>query len=268
MTWFLLALLLWRLAMIVLARTRAPIVTALLVGLSALFLDVGVNYQNILAFFPYFAVGHRMPRTLWRRHLLRPAVRIPCAVVFVLAAWLMVLFSVVGGAHFSRTFEKLSFTYSCFNGYPPEQRAAECSTGRELLRRTAFYLFSSPLVLGFLCIVPTRAGLWTLPGYMSMYVYLWHPLILFNPLVMHHTFEALSWMYGREVTVWNPASSGSAFAMLLPGAFLATAALSTPVARCLLRVLVEPPTDYLFKNREGAEEVSPARSPPPHGYNL
>ena len=85
---------------------------------------------------------------------------------------------------------------------------------------------------------------------------------------MHATFGALSQMYGHEVTVWSPATHGSAFAILVPAALLATALLSTPAARCLLRVLVEPPTDILFKSvRRGDGTMpegvySPARSPP------
>ena len=47
------------------------------------------------------------------------------------------------------------------------------------------------MILGFLCVLPTKRGVWTVPGYMSMYVYLLHPLVLFNPLVMHFAFE---WM--------------------------------------------------------------------------
>ena len=48
-TWFLLALLIWRLSAPLLARAHAPVLLSVLVGLSALFLDLGVNYQNILS---------------------------------------------------------------------------------------------------------------------------------------------------------------------------------------------------------------------------
>lgn len=54
-TWFLLALLIWRLAMPLVLSMRAPVTIALLLGLGALFVDLGVNYQNILSFFPYCA---------------------------------------------------------------------------------------------------------------------------------------------------------------------------------------------------------------------
>ena len=56
---------------------RSPVAASLVIGLFALFVDLGVNYQNILSFFPYFVAGSRIPRSLWHRHLARPAVRVP-----------------------------------------------------------------------------------------------------------------------------------------------------------------------------------------------
>jgi hypothetical protein len=134
-TWFLFALLIWRLTMPLLVRTRAPITLSLVVGLAALFLDLGVNYQNVCAFYPYFVVGKRLPRSLWRTHLSRPSLRLPFAATFLVAAAAVLLYSAYGGARFQRTFGGLAFTYACFNGAPPEQRATECATFSELLRR-------------------------------------------------------------------------------------------------------------------------------------
>ena len=54
------------------------------------------------------------------------------------------------------------------------------------------------------------------------YIYVLHPLIITNGIVMHVAFEALSSLYGREVNVWSPATAGSAAAMLLPVAFVCT----------------------------------------------
>lgn len=263
-TWFLFALLIWRLTMPLLVRTRAPITLSLVVGLAALFLDLGVNYQNVCAFYPYFVVGKRLPRSLWRTHLSRPSLRLPFAATFLVAAAAVLLYSAYGGARFQRTFGGLAFTYACFNGAPPEQRATECATFSELLRRAAFYAGSAPLIVGFLCVLPTRRGLWTVPGYMSVYVYLLHPLILFNPFVMHGTFTLLSRLYGRETTVWSPATETSAVLLLVPCALLVCAALSTPAARCLLWPLVEPPTDRLFVRPDGASgTASPKEQPAP-----
>ena len=103
-----------------------------------------------------------------------------------------------------------------------------------------------------------RRGLWTAPGYMSMYVYLLHPFVLFNPPVMKFTFELLSHIYGHEITVWKPASDASCLLLLVPSALLVCALLSIPITRSLLWPLVEPPTDMLFnlKRAEPSEEES------------
>ena len=93
-----------------------------------------------------------------------------------------------------------------------------------------------------------------------MYVYLLHPLVLFNPWVMHYAFDALSSLYGRETNVWSPATDIGAVALLVPFALAACALLSTPAARCLCWPLVEPPTDLLFSLPPAtkARGVSPA----------
>ena len=271
-TWFLLALLIWRLSMPVLNRTHVPILISLFIGLASLGADLGVNYQNLASFFPYFAIGNWLPRKLWRCHLSRPALRLPFGVSFLVAAAVLLTYSALGAMRFKRSFGGLAFTYACFNGAPPAQRASDCASNRELFHRAAFYVCSAPLILGFLCLLPTRRGLWSVPGYMSMYVYLLHQLILcapparfvrsraafshardrlprrlVNPLVMRYTFAVLSYLYGHEINVWSPASDVGAVAMLVPVALLACAALSTPAARWLLWALVEPPTGLLFK---------------------
>ena len=73
-TWFLLALLLWRAALPTVLATRAPVAFAFAVGLGGTLVDLRVNYQNIVAFFPYFVLGARLPRDVWAR-LRAPAVR-------------------------------------------------------------------------------------------------------------------------------------------------------------------------------------------------
>mmetsp|Transcript_44852 Transcript_44852/g.117655 ORF Transcript_44852/g.117655 Transcript_44852/m.117655 type:complete len:132 (-) Transcript_44852:82-477(-) len=130
--------------------------------------------------------------------------------------------------------------------------------------RALFYAVSLPLIAGFLCALPTSTGIMTLPGHMSMYIYLLHPLLLYNPWIMKTTFDALSCHYHREVTVWSPATDGSAYAALLPAALISCAALSTPWTRAVFWPIVEPPTDrLLFALDTGARAtapISPAKS--------
>ncbi len=166
-TWFLLALLIWRASLPLLASMRQPLLVALAIGLGSLYVDLSVNYQNIASFLPYFVAGHLAPPRVWSA-LAQPRLRIPLAALFVLSSAFLIGFSAVGGAAFSSSFDAVALTYDCFNGAPPDARAHECPTGRELLRRALFYAASVPLVAGFLAALPRSKGLWTHPGYMSM----------------------------------------------------------------------------------------------------
>ena len=76
---------------------------------------------------------------------------------------------------------------------------------------------------------------------------------------MHAAFSYLSEAYGREVTVWRPATEGSAVALLIPSALLVTVLLSLPPTRSLFWVLVEPPTHWLFPAPAGRVGASDAR---------
>jgi hypothetical protein len=276
-TWFLLALIIWRASLPTMLRTRVPMLISLLLAHGALFADLGVNHQNVLSFWPFFVGGALVPRDAWAQ-LNRPDVRRPLAASFVTCALSLALFSAYaeqrfptlttapatsmhvltttparfhryGGQHFHDAFYQLTRTYACFNGSPPDPsgvKLSECSSMRELGRRATFYVASLPLMAGFLCLMPRQSGWLTTPGHLSMYVYLLHPVLLFNPWVLKTTFDALSAHYGREVTVWSPATDGSVFFLLIPASLLACAALSTPWARMLLWPLVEPPIDWLL----------------------
>ena len=84
------------------------------------------------------------------------------------------------------------------------------------------------------------------------------PRVTENRLRFRRT-ALLSSLYGREVTVWSPATEVGAVAILIVPALLGCAALSTPTARALLWPLVEPPTDCLFRRAA----PTPAPTPPP-----
>lgn len=249
-TWFLLALVLWRTLLPLVVQLRWPLTTSLLLAHAALFVDLGLNHQNLFSFLPYFVAGHLLPRSTWDL-LARPGLRLGLAALFLGATAGMIAFSAYGGEAFQQLFLYSVVNYACFTGALPNDEHG-CATLSQLGLRALFYAASLPLLLGFLCLLPTRRGVWTAPGYMSMYVYLLHPLVITNPLVMRSAFGTLSSLYGREVNVWSPATAGSAVAMLLPVAFVCTALLSTPPARMLFRLFVEPPIGWLFKDSGGA----------------
>ena len=256
-TWFLLALVLWRTLLPLVVQLRWPLTISLLLGLAALFVDLGLNHQNLFSFLPYFVAGHLLPRSTWEL-LARPALRAGLAALFVGVTAALIAFSAYGGERFKQLFLLSVVNYACFTGALPNTEEA-CATLPQLGMRALFYAASVPLLLGFLCLLPTRRGPWTAPGYMSMYVYLLHPLVITNPLVMRTAFDALSSLYGREVNVWSPATAGSAVAMLLPVAFVCTVLLSTPPTRVLFRLFVEPPIGWLFTDRAGGGGATRAR---------
>ena len=80
--------------------------------------------------------------------------------------------------------------------------------------RALFYVGSAPLLAGFFAILPPKGGFWTYPGYMSMYIYLLHPLIISNPYVMRVAFEWLTLTYGVKANVWDPTTDGHAVALM------------------------------------------------------
>jgi len=250
-TWFLFALVTWRIALPVMVRLRAPMVTALVLGHAAIFVDLGANYQNVLAFLPYFVAGHLLPPSVWSR-LEEARVRVGLGAFLSVVAVALILFSSGGGALFASADLAATVTYGCMNGITPGDSPRVCVGWEQLPRRALFYVSSAPLLAGFFCLVPRGRGVWSVPGYMSMYVYLIHPLLITNPLVMHWAFAALSQHYGREITVWSPATDFGACAVLSLVALLVTVLLSLPLTRMLASPLVEPPIHRLFRQTTGA----------------
>ena len=64
-TWFLFALAAWRTLLPVLVLLRAPLRLSLVVAHLALYVDLRMNYQNLLSFLPYFLGGFYLPPSLW-----------------------------------------------------------------------------------------------------------------------------------------------------------------------------------------------------------
>ena len=101
-TWFLLALIIWRASLPTMLRTRVPLLISLLLAHGALFADLGVNHHNVLSFWPFFVGGALVPRDAWAQ-LNRPDVRRPLAASFVTCALSLALFSAYAEQHFQRS---------------------------------------------------------------------------------------------------------------------------------------------------------------------
>ena len=82
--------------------------------------------------------------------------------------------------------------------------------------RMGFYLLSCPVIAGFPMHGASRARLALRARPHVHVVYLLHPLLLFNPVVMKLVFDALSTYYRREVNVWSPATDAGRKAVLVP----------------------------------------------------
>ena len=259
---------------------RRPLAFSLLLGLGSLSMDVGLNYQNLLSFLPYFIGGHLLPASAWDV-LGRRVLRRSLAASFVGTTLSLLLFSAYGGQHFEHAFLASCVNYGCFTGALPNTSEG-CANTTQLLLRIVFYVASVPLLAGFFCVLPRRGGFWSYPGYMSMYIYLLHPLIISNPLIMRASFDWLTLAYGRKTNVWDPATAPSAVAIMpcaapplhlslsapaplplrpctspylstgtsLPprrcAALLVTLLLSLPPTRSLFRMAVEPKLAWLF----------------------
>jgi len=236
----------WRALLPLVVQLRAPLVTTFAVAHASLFVDLGLNYQNTLSFMPYFVCGYYMPMELLEWIAIR-RVRMRLAGGFGICTVALLAFSALGGEWFGVFFARVTLTYACFNGVAPADAPGICCSLTQVAQRAVFYASSLPLLICFVACLPTRsARVWATPGHMSMYVYLLHPLVLFNPWAMKTAFTVFSQMYGREVNVWSPANGGRAVALLIPVALLACIILSTPLTRALCWPLVEPPTAKLF----------------------
>ena len=191
---------------------RRPLAFSLLLGLGSLSMDAGLNYQNLLSFLPYFIGGHLLPASAWDV-LGRRVLRRSLAASFVGTTLSLLLFSAYGGQHFEHAFLASCVNYGCFTGALPNTSEG-CANTTQLLLRIVFYVASVPLLAGFFCVLPRRGGFWSYPGYMSMYIYLLHPLIISNPLIMRASFDWLTLAYGRKTNVWDPATAPSAVAIM------------------------------------------------------
>jgi len=243
-TWFLVAIVLWRMTLPGFVLMRRPLAFSLLLGLGSLSMDVGLNYQNLLSFLPYFIGGHLLPASAWDV-LGRRVLRRSLAASFVGTTLSLLLFSAYGGQHFEHAFLASCVNYGCFTGALPNTSEG-CANTTQLLLRIVFYVASVPLLAGFFCVLPRRGGFWSYPGYMSMYIYLLHPLIISNPLIMRASFDWLTLAYGRKTNVWDPATAPSAVAIMPCAALLVTLLLSLPPTRSLFRMAVEPKLAWLF----------------------
>jgi fucose 4-O-acetylase-like acetyltransferase len=218
-TWFLLALLFWRALTPLFSRLRAPVLTAAVVGMLGLVLDLGFGSQQIVAFLPWYALGlaernragneywwrSRSPVTLFPAESLllsnrekgdeeeatatattTGAAPSSCArrtallLVPLLGAILTSLFASMWWRSEYGIGGLVSHAFGCLYGLSAADVPA-CTSGYSWASRALFYLLSFVVIYCVLRSVPDRPlFIFTKAGRNSFAVYLFHPLVLFN----------------------------------------------------------------------------------------
>ncbi|EOD11814.1 hypothetical protein EMIHUDRAFT_452303 [Emiliania huxleyi CCMP1516] len=196
-TWFLLSLIAWPLAAATLVALAAPFTAA---GSAS-----GSSLSTVFGFWPFFVAGHLLPRA--RLEALRRS-------------------ALVGAVEFRGV--------ACLYGEGFSEGGLKAiaflSTWRE--GQIAAYPICTLMTLGFLSLLPRRqvAGL-SLAGRLSMYAYLLHPLVIFNPVV---------WL-GQACLLRHIGCGAASTVAYLAFVVALWALLSSPLARLLCWPCVEPP---------------------------
>ena len=215
-TWFLLALLFWRVLTPLLSNLRAPVLTSFIVGMLGLTLDLGFGSQQIVAFLPWYALGvternrarqkylwHRFPVNLFPRETLqlddyaegqnerRPGEKRGakslsytwrCLLFFVplLSAILLSVFAALWWRSEHGIGGLVSHAFGCLYGLSANGVPA-CTSGHSWATRLLFYALSFTILYCVLRSLPRYPmPIFAKAGRNSFAVYLFHPLVLFN----------------------------------------------------------------------------------------
>jgi fucose 4-O-acetylase-like acetyltransferase len=227
LTWFLPALLLWRLSTPLWQQIRFPITTALLISMIAGFVTLPsmLNAAQVLSFLPFFVVG----LTLRPNHfalLQRRGMRLAGAALLVLggaAAYRLAVNVDPEWVHWRRSFEQLGVGRSAGVGF-----------------RLAAMAAAVTLTLGFLAVVPARRTWFTRLGAATMYAYLLHGFV-----TLFLSYQG-----------WYYRISGGQVVLVTLGCAALAVVLSTDTVRRVFRWAVEPRLDWWFRASR-----SPATAP-------
>lgn len=239
LTWFLLALFLWRLTAPVWRAVRQPVAVAVLISLAAGLTSVGeeLALPRVLQFLPWFVLGLR----------LRPEHFGALRTVLVRRVALLVLLGGAAGAYWLAP--RVRTAWLLMNSTSGD---LEVSPGRYLAVRLALFALTALLGAAFLALVPARATVFSLLGAVTLYPYLLHGLLV----------KTLQGAGGYDLL----ARGGLLVAALLTLLAMVVAVLlcGVPVRRAL-GPLVEPRLPrWLWARPEepGPEPAAPASAPP------
>jgi fucose 4-O-acetylase-like acetyltransferase len=223
LTWFLVALFVWRLTTPLWQRVRHPVPLALAVAmLATLTPSIGddLDLQRVLQFLPYFVLGLRLKPEhfrLVRRRAVRLAALPVFAVALMSAYWAVPRMS---GAWF-------------YHRDSAQELGAPAWSGPVMTLVT----FGCSLVLVgcFLALVPGRRTWFTVLGAGTLYGYLLHGFLVQG---------ARYWGWYGPARVHEPLGAA---AVALAAAAAVVTALCTPPVRRALRCLLEPEMRWAFR---------------------
>jgi fucose 4-O-acetylase-like acetyltransferase len=220
LTWFLLALFVWRLLTSVWRKLRYPLATAVLVCLLGYMTDVGstLDMYRILGLVPFYVLGLTLSPELLR-HVRRPAARIAGAVALVAGFGLALL-----------THDRMNARWLNWDTSNAELGVDEL-TGT--MMRMAMLLTATVLIAAFLAVVPSRRTWYSDLGTATLYGYLLHGF-----LTRLFTFE------GWNELGWFDTVPG--VLSMVVACFTVVTLLSTKPVRRVTRWAVEPDLRPLF----------------------
>ncbi len=231
--WFLLALIVWRVALPYLALLRYPLLISVVISVAAGYLPgIGGVFalDRTLALLPFFVLGWKLRQLPWTAIWLAASQRtvwlIRAASIALFAALALVIATNVPLWREVKLRRVLLFqeAYPEF-GYDQWWAGA--------LRLGAIVL-AGLLVLAFLTLMPRRATWFSPLGQATLYVYLLHTFVLY-PI--------------RQSGMLDGPQSDLLHVGMILFSILLTLALSTTLVRRVFRPLVEPRAEWLFARR-------------------
>jgi fucose 4-O-acetylase-like acetyltransferase len=230
LTWFLPALLVWRLSTPVWSQIRFPVAVALVISLITGFVITvpsTLNASQVLSFLPFFVLGLKLTPEHFAL-LRRPGARVAGAAVLLLGA--AAAYAVASSVDPEWVHWRLSFS----------QLGVAAPAGLGFL--AVALIAALGLTLAFLAVVPARRTWFTRYGSATMYAYLLHGFVTLWLSYQH-------WYY--RLTGWQAA-------LIAVGCLGLTVLLCSGPVRVMSRWAIEPRLDWLFRANPTAVRSKPS----------
>lgn len=227
--WYLLCIMLWRLAMPTLKLFRSPFLWTMLLAVLCLFTDPYMFIRPVFTFQPYFVAGYQCPRAWLERLRTRW-----CAYLFPLCIAAVTFIGALAPHHWGLVEEVSTCYYKGIDAFA--HFGQNCDVTNSPWYMTFMFILrygvSLAFVAGFQACLPDRKlFIITAAGAFSLYIYLLHFYILklleyvfkTHGIVIPETWWGILCRIGIATTIW--------------------ALLATGIERPIFQFCVEPPID-------------------------